>query len=328
MTDFVFSTYMKNNGSYYWLCQKLKDAAHETGHNAVCISDVMNYHGPVLRDFIHIHITSYNAAADFIKSQARRRFGHTYILADSVLISQPLLQIPEWEHKYNVTFIATSIYNYYRYSKFIKIKFMPHVVPEDRFVDFTNRKYWFIVGANEADYDRKGMYLAYWLQEAGFPIKAHCHNLCPPGFAKPNLSNAQMDKLWDDVKWYLAFSHAESPHLPLIESYLHGIPSYYHDATEMHWLGIGVPLKTNRAEIRGHKAVVAWEYDYGDLWNSVAKVYKFDEDKYRALSNDVYKFAKKWFGRDRIKDLEHLDSVEYNPEDIIREVEEIRHVYT
>jgi hypothetical protein len=327
MTDFVFSTYMQGNGSYYWLCQRLKTAMFNAGHNAVCIGDVINYSGPSLKDFVHIHISSYNASYDFLASEARKKFGHTYILADTVLVKSPILQLPEWEKRFDVTFVATSIYNYFKLSRFIKIKFMPHVVPVDSFTPIEPRHMWFIIGANEQGYDRKGMFLAFWLQQAGFPVKAVCHNMCPPGFASPNISNEAMEEKWKNVKWYLAFSHAESPHLPLVESYLHGVPSFYHDATEMQYIGIGVPLPTGYPQIRGQKEILAWEYDYGRLWESVERVWKYPEDLYVELSKAVYKYGKKWFGPDRLKDLANLDMVEYNPGDLIREAGELRNAF-
>ncbi len=302
-------------------------AMFDAGHNAICISDVENYKGPSLKDFIHVHITSFNASHAFLVSKARSKFGHTYILADSVLVSTPVLQLPEWERQYDATYFATSLFNYFKFSRFMKIRFFPHVVPVKDFVPHEKRKTWFIVGANEWNYDRKGMFLGYWLQQGGFPVKAHCHNMCPPGFAQPNLSNEAMEEKWGDVKWYLAFSHAESPHLPLLESYLHGIPAFYHDATEMKYIGIGVPLPTAYPQIRGQKEILAWEYDYDRLWESVEKVWKYPEDRYRDLSHAVFEFGKKWFGSDRLKDFAHLDAVEYNPGDLIREAGELKNAY-
>ncbi len=327
MEFFVFSTYMKGNGSYYWLCKRLADAVSQMGHHAVVVEDVLNYRGsPFPRDAIHVHITSLNAMVDFLKSEARKRFPFTYIIADSVLVKTPILQIPELEKKYNAKVFVPSVYNYLKLSKFIKVGFFPHVVPVEEFIPLEQRKTWFIIGANEPDYDRKGMFLAYWLKEAGFPIKAHCHNLCPPGFARPNVSNEQMDALWKDVKWYLAFSHAESPHLPLLEAYLHGIPAFYHDATDLHYLGVGVPLPTGYPQIRSQREILAWEYDYGKLWDAVATVYKFPEDAYRKLSQAVFDLGRKWFGKPRLKDFLNLDSVDYDPSDLLEDVKRAREV--
>ncbi len=322
----VFSTYMKNSGSYLWLTQKLAKAFKARGVEAYWISDVTNYDGPSHFDAVHIYLTTFNMIPAFIKSRARSKFGHTFIIADTVLPYHPLLQLDEWQEKYDFTLLTPSIYNYLRFSKFTKIKYFPYALPVERFIPYEARKDYFIIGANEMDYDRKGMYLAWWMKEMGFNVKAICHNMCPPGFTKPNLNNEDVEKEWDTVKWYLALSHAESPHLPLLEAYLHGVPVFYHFATEFQYLGIGVELPTGYPQIRANKMMLVWEYDYGKLWDALYRLYTFPEDLYRKLSWTIFEFARKWFGPSRLDDYLRLDKVEYNPTDLIADVERIREV--
>ncbi len=322
----VFSTYMRNSGSYLWLAQRLAKAFATRGVQAYWINDVINYNGPNHLDAIHVYLTTFNMIPAFLQSRARSRFGHTYIVADTVLPYHPLLQLNEWQEKYDFTLLTPSIYNYLRFSKFTKIKYFPYALPIERFIHYESRRDYFVVGANEPDYDRKGMFLASWMREMGFPVKAICHNLCPHGFARPNLSNDDVEKEWDTVRWYLALSHAESPHLPLLESYLHGIPSFYHNATEFQYLGVGVELPTAYPQIRAGKMMLVWEYDYGKMWDALYRLYTFPEDLYRKLSWTVFEFARKWFGPSRLDDYLKLDNVDYSPTDIIHDVERIREV--
>ncbi len=322
----VFSTYMKNSGSYLWLAQKLAKAFRERGVEAIWLNDVINYDGRPYSGYIHVYLTTFNMIEPFLKSRARQKFGHTFIIADTVLPYHPLLQFNEWQEKYDFTLLTPSIYNYLRFSKFVKIKYFPYALPIERFVPFEQRQQYFIIGANEPDYDRKGMFLAYWMKVMGFPIKAICHNMCPPGFARPNLPNEDVEKEWDNVKWYLALSHAETPHLPMLEAYLHGIPAFYHNATEFQYLGLGVPLPTAYPQIRASKMMLVWEYDYGKLWNALYRLYTFPEDLYRKLSWTIFEFARKWFGPSRLDDYLKLNKVEYNPTDVITDVERIREV--
>jgi hypothetical protein len=322
----VFSTYMKNSGSYLWLAQKLAKAFSARGIEAYWINDVINYDGANHYYDVHVYLTTFNMIEPFLKSPARRKFGHTFIIADTVMPYHPLLQLNEWQKQYDFTLLTPSIYNYLRFTKFAKVKYFPYALPVERFIPFEVRKDLFIIGANEPDYDRKGMFLAHWLKQMGFPVKALCHNLCPPGFGKPNLSNEDAEKEWDTVRWYLALSHAESPHLPLLEAYLHGVPSFYHDATEMHYLGLGVELPTGYPQIRANKMMLVWEYDYSRLWDAIYRLYTFPEDLYRKLSWTVFEFGRKWFGPSRLDDYLKLDKVDYTPTDIIHDVEKIREV--
>jgi len=321
-----FSTYMRKSGSYLWLAQKLAKAFRARGFEAYWINDVLNYDGASYLDAIHVYLTTFNMIPPFLHSKARSKFGHTFIIADTVLPYHPLLQFNEWATKYDFTLFTPSIYNYLRFSRFVKIKYFPYALPIERFIPFEARKDLFIIGANEPDYDRKGMFLAWWMKEMGFPVKAFCHNLCPKGFQKPNVSNEEIEKEWDTVRWYLALSHAETPHLPLLEAYLHGIPAFYHNATEFQYLGLGVELPTGYPQIRASKMMLVWEYDYGKLWNSLYRLYTFPEDLYKKLSWTVFEFGRKWFGSSRLDDYLKLDKVDYSPTDVIADVEKIREV--
>lgn len=322
--DLVFSTYMKQSGSYLWLAQRLAEAFKRQGKEATWINDVLHYDGPTYKDAIHVHFTTINMLPAFLNSPARKKFGHTYVVADTILVFHPLLQLNEWQQKFDFTLFTPSIYNYQRLSKFAKVRYFPHVVPVERFIPFEARQTYYVVGANEPDYDRKGMFLAWWMKQMGFNVKMLCHNLCPGGTAKPNLTNEEAEAMWNDVKWYLAISHAESPHLPLLEAYLHGIPSFYHSATEFKYIGIGVRLPTAYPQIRGSKQILAWEYDYDKLWDALHELYTFPEDLYRKLSWSVFELARKWFGPSRLKDFLNMDDVAYNPIDIVADVERIR----
>ncbi len=324
--DIVFSTYMKQSGSYLWLAQRLADAFRKQGKEATVINDVVNYTGRPYKDVIHVHFTTFNMLPSFLNSPARSKFGHTYVIADTILPYHPILQLNEWQKKYDFTLFTPSIYNYLHMHKFVTLRYFPHVVPIERFIPFEARKTMFIIGANEPDYDRKGMFLAWYMKEMGFPVKAVCHNFCPPGFMRPNLPNEEVEAMWNDVKWYLALSHSETPHLPLLEAYLHGVPAFYHDATEFQFIGIGVRLSTAYPQIRAQKMILAWEYDYSKLWDSLYQLYSFPEDLYRKVAWTVFEFGRKWFGPSRLGDFLKLDRVDYDPQQLIDNVAKIRNV--
>lgn len=193
----------------------------------------------------------------------------------------------------------------------IEIPYIAHFVPDPNptgeILSLKDRKHDFLtVGINETDFDRKGHYWAWITQRWGFNTISVCKNLCFGNHVE-DLPDNQLWELMRDTRWYLATSHSETPHLPLIESYAFGTPAVYLSAHEFEYIGVGIPIRPTFHSVKGFKNFYFAEIDSLSFLDAIGEATKIDESTYSSLSQVVReKFEKEFSMNKRLDEFRKL----------------------
>jgi len=306
--DITFLT-TTNNGSYDRLAKRQQKVLNEIGISSEVIPLAHTTKKPILGKKVVVYST-FNLIPILIKTYDLKP-DNTVFLSDSALITIPFLRIGE---------LVKKGYKIYTVSKFVRENFMAfgidlqlvhHFIPDpnpsaqvlrknERDIDFIT------VGINEKDFDRKGHYWN-WLSEIwGFKSVRVCVNLCY-GKSLQNVSDNELYDLYKRSKWYLATSHAETPHLPLLEGYSFGTPAIYVDGHEFYYNGIGIPIMVSNVSIKGIKNFFFFEEHPLDFIDAIGSAYRLDEAKYMEYAMKARQtFEKEYKMENRIREFREL----------------------
>jgi len=212
----------------------------------------------------------------------------TVFMVDSALLTIPYLKVGELLNK-GFRIYTVSQFNVRNFRSLgLSIHYKPHFIPDPNpsgiITPLNQRSNDFItVGINEIDFDRKGHYWNFITETWGFKSVRVCSNYCF-GKSLSNVSDNQLFELYRNTKWYLAVSHSESPHLPLLEAYAFGTPSVYLLDHEFQYIGIGIPFLSSFTSAKGLKNFYFSEIDPTSFIDAVGEAYTITEDKYNAYS--------------------------------------------
>jgi glycosyltransferase involved in cell wall biosynthesis len=215
-------------------------------------------------------------------------------LSDSALVTIPYLKIDELIKK-GYRIYTVSRFNQENFNALgVDIEYVPHFIPDPNpageILPKDKREYDFLtVGINEKDFDRKGHYWNWLTEVWGFKSVRVCMNLCY-GKSLHNISDEELYRLYKTTKWYLATSHAETPHLPLLEAYAFGTPAVYLDSHEFIYIGIGLPIVPSFSSIRGMKNFFFFEEDPLDFIYTIGSAYKMSKDKYMEYAKEARRY--------------------------------------
>jgi len=236
---------------------------------------------------------------------------NSVFLSDSALVTIPYLKIGELMKK-GYRIYTVSRFNRENFLAFgINIPQVNHFIPDPnpsgeilpkdkREIDFIT------VGINERDFDRKGHYWNWLTEVWGFKSVRVCMNLCY-GKSLHNIPDDELYNLYKRSKWYLATSHAETPHLPLLEAYAFGTPAVYLDAHEFSFIGIGISISKSFSTIRGMKNFFFFEEDPLDFVDAIGSAYRMNNQKYMEYAQEARKFFESEYKMEnRIKDFREL----------------------
>jgi len=235
----------------------------------------------------------------------------TVFMSDSTLITIPFLRIRDVLKRgyrvYTVSLFDQSNFQALGINLELKKHFIPDpnpsgetLLPDKRDIDFLT------VGINERDFDRKGHYWNWLTELWGFKSVRVCFNLCY-GKSLSNVSDEQLFSLYKKTKWYLATSHAETPHLPLIESYAFGTPSVYLNGHEFARIGIGIPIKSSFVSVKGLKNFFFFEIDSIGFLESIGKATQISSEEYTKLSKQAREtFEKEYKMENRIQEFKEM----------------------
>jgi len=224
---------------------------------------------------------------------------NTVFLSDSALITIPYLKIGELIKK-GYKIYTVSHFNFINFRAFgIDIKLVNHFIPDPNpsgeVLSKDKREFDFItVGINEKDFDRKGHYWNWLTEVWGFKSVRVCMNLCY-GKSLQNIPDDELYNLYKRTKWYLATSHAETPHLPLLEAYAFGTPAVYLDAHEFSHIGIGIVISVSYKSVKGMKNFYFFEEDPEDFVEAIGSAYRMDNKKYMEYAKTVRDFFERHY---------------------------------
>jgi len=301
-----------NNGSYDRLAVRQQKVLFLHDINAEVITQAHIYKHKPIGDKVVVYST-FNLIPTLIKLYNLKP-DNTVFMSDSALITIPYLRIQELIRKgyriYTVSHFDKNNFN----ALGINIEYKPHFIPDpnpsseilpknERSVDFLT------VGINEKDFDRKGHYWNWITSIWGFKSVSVCANLCY-GNSLSNVSDEELYSLYKKTKWYLATSHAETPHLPLIESYAFGTPSVFINGHEFSFIGIGIPIEVSYVSVKGLKNFFFYELNPDSFHKSIGKANELDEEKYMELAKKAReKFEKEYKMENRIKEFKEMLSL-------------------
>ena len=306
--DITFLT-TTNNGSYDRLAKRQIKVLQKYGISGEVITSAH-----VTRQTINgkrvIVYSTFNVIPQLIQMYGLKS-ENTVFLSDSALVIIPYLRIGELIKK-GYKIYTVSRFNQENFRALgVDIKLVPHFIPDPNpggeILPKAEREYDFItVGINEKDFDRKGHYWNWLTEVWGFKSVRVCMNLCY-GKSLQNIPDEQLYMLYKKTKWYLATSHAETPHLPLIEAYAFGTPAVYLDAHEFLYIGIGLPVITSYASIKGVKNFFFFEEDPLDFIDTIGSAYRIPEDKYIEYAKEAREyFEREYKMENRIKEFRDL----------------------
>ena len=289
--DLTFLT-TTNNGSYDRLAKRQSSVLQKYGITSEVITSAH-----VSKKEIHgkrvIVYSTFNVIPQLIRLYSLKP-ENTVFLSDSALVTIPYLIIGELIKK-GYRIYTVSRFNQENFRAFgIDIEYVPHFIPDPNptgeILPKEKREYDFLtVGINEKDFDRKGHYWNWLTEVWGFKSVRVCMNLCY-GKSLQNIPDEELYRLYKNTKWYLATSHAETPHLPLLEAYAFGTPAVYLDAHEFAYIGIGLPIAVSFRSVKGIKNFFFFEEDPVDFLDSVGSAYRMKEDKYMEYTNEARKY--------------------------------------
>jgi glycosyltransferase involved in cell wall biosynthesis len=306
--DITFLT-TTNNGSYDRLARRQQKVLSQVGISSEVIPSAQTSKKPIRGKSIVVYST-FNMIPVLIRMYDLKP-DKTLFLSDSALITTPYIKIGELMAKgYKIHTVSRFVQD--NFGAFgIDIPYTPHFIPDPnpsaKILPKNEREYDFLtVGINEKDFDRKGHYWNYLTEIWGFKSVRVCMNLCY-GKYLTNVSDEQLYDLYRKSKWYLAMSHAETPHLPLLESYAFGTPAVYLDAHEFYYIGEGLPVMVSFASVKGMKNFFFFEVHPMDFINAVGSAYRMDNDKYMEYANKAREvFEKEYKMENRIREFREL----------------------
>ncbi|ABP73409.1 putative glycosyl transferase [Acidianus bottle-shaped virus] len=193
------------------------------------------------------------------------------------------------------TVYTTSRFNQENFATLgVSIPYIPHFIPdpnpEGKLKSLSERQYDFItVGINEMDFDRKGHFWNFLVQRWGFKAISVCKFYCF-GDHKQDLPDEELWSLYANTKWYLGTSHAETPHLPLLEAYAFGTPAVYISAHEFRYIGFGIPISPAYINVKGTKNFYFAEINTESFIQAVGKAMRMSEGDYNSLSKQARRF--------------------------------------
>jgi len=306
--DLTFLT-TTNNGSYDRLAKRQQKVLQKVGITSEVITSAH-----VVKKDIHgkkvLVYSTFNVIPQLI-SMYHLIPENSVFLTDSALITIPYLKIGELIKK-GYKIYTVSRFNKENFDAFgIKIDQVNHFIPDPNpngeILTKDKREYDFLtVGINEKDFDRKGHYWNWLTEIWGFKSVRVCMNMCY-GKSLQNISDEDLYILYKKTKWYLATSHAETPHLPLLEAYAFGTPAVYLDAHEFVYIGIGLPIKVSFSTVRGIKNFFFFEEDPIDFIDTVGSAYLMDNDKYMEYAQNARRyFENEYKMENRLKEFRDL----------------------
>jgi len=237
----------------------------------------------------------------------------TLFMSDSALYTIPYLKIGELLSK-GYKIYTVSKFNQGNFESFgIQIQYKPHFIPDPNpsgeILKKSERPYDFItVGINETDFDRKGHFWNFLTEVWGFKSIRVCKNYCF-GKSLTDIPDDELYKLYKNTKFYLAMSHAETPHLPLIEAFAFGTPTVYLYAHEFMWLGTGqgLPVDYSYVGIKGVKNFWFYEIDPTYFLDVIGEAYRMLDDEYMTYAQNARNlFVNEFKMENRIKEFKDM----------------------
>ncbi len=306
--DVTFLT-TTNNGSYDRLANRQKKVLSQVGISSEVIPSAQTQKKPIRGKKVVVYST-FNMIPVLIKMYDLKA-DNSVFLSDSALITTPYLRIGELINKgYKIHTVSRFVQENFK-AFGIDIPYTPHFIPDpnpsakilpknERDIDFLT------VGINEKDFDRKGHYWNWITETWGFKSVRVCMNLCY-GKHLTNVSDEELYNLYKRSKWYLATSHAETPHLPLLEAYAFGTSAVYLDAHEFYHVGIGIPIMVSYATVKGMKNFFFFEEHPLDFIDAIGSAYRMPNDKYIEYANKAREvFEKEYKMESRLREFREL----------------------
>jgi len=279
--DLTFLTSTRN-GSYDRLAKRQQKLLQSHGLNSEVIEIAHTEKQKVHGRRILVYCT-FNLVPKLIEMYTLKP-DNTVFMVDSALMTIPYLRIIDLIHK-GYKIYTVSQFNQRNFNAFgVEIPLKPHFIPDPNpsgeILPKSKRENDFVtVGINEIDFDRKGHYWN-WLSETwGFKSIRVCANYCF-GHSLTNVPDDKLFSFYRNTKWYLAVSHSETPHLPLIEAYAFGTPAVYLLDHEFEFIGVGIPFMNSYASVKGMKNFYFSEIDPLAFLDAVALAYTMEDDKY------------------------------------------------
>ncbi len=238
---------------------------------------------------------------------------NTVFMSDSALYTIPYLKIGELLNK-GYKIYTVSKFNQSNFESFgIQIQYKPHYIPDPNpsgeILPKSKRPYDFLtVGINELDFDRKGHFWNRLTEVWGFKSIRVCKNYCF-GKSLTDITDEELYKLYKNTKFYLAMSHAESPHLPLIEAFAFGTPTVYLYAHEFMWIGTGqgLPVDYSYVGVKGLKNFWFYEIDPTQFLDVIGEAYRITEDEYMTYAQNARNFfVSEYKMENRIKEFKDM----------------------
>jgi hypothetical protein len=238
---------------------------------------------------------------------------NTIFMSDSALITIPYLIIGQLLNK-GYKIYTVSRFNQINFESFgINIQYKPHFIPDpnpsNEILKKDERPYDFItVGINEVDFDRKGHFWNWLTEVWGFKSIRVCKNYCF-GKSLTDIPDEELYKLYKNTKWYLAMSHAETPHLPLIEAFAFGTPAIYLYAHEFMFNGVGqgLPISTSFVSVKGLKNFWFYEVDPESFIDVIGEAYRITDEEYMNYAQNARNlFVSEFKMENRIKEFKDM----------------------
>jgi len=306
--DITFLT-TTNNGSYDRLAKRQQKVLSSIGISCEVITSAH-----VQKKAIHskkvVVYSTFNMIPILIQMYGLKP-ENTLFLSDSALITTSYLKISQvMKRGYKIHTVSRFVQENFK-AFGVELPYTPHFVPDPnpsaQILTKDKRDYDFLtVGINEKDFDRKGHYWNWLTEVWGFKSVRVCVNLCY-GKYLTNVTDEQLYDLYRRSKWYLATSHAETPHLPLIEAYAFGTPAVYLDAHEFYYIGIGIPITVSFAGVKGMKNFFFFEVHPLDFIDAVGSAYRLDNDRYTEYAKKAREvFEKEYKMENRIREFREL----------------------
>jgi glycosyltransferase involved in cell wall biosynthesis len=195
----------------------------------------------------------------------------------------------------------------------INIEYKPHFIPDPNpsgeILPKSQRPYDFItVGINEMDFDRKGHWWNFMTEVWGFKSIRVCKNFCFGKYVN-DIPDEELYKFYKNTKYYLAMSHAETPHLPLLEAFAFGTPTVFLYAHEFMFLGVGqgIPVDYTYVNLKGYKNFWFYEVNAESFIDAIGEAYRLPEDEYMNFAKNARNlFEKEFKMENRIKEFKDM----------------------
>jgi len=308
--DVTFLT-TTNNGSYDRLAKRQQKVLEREGITSEVVTMAHLQKQEIHGEKVLVYCT-FNIIPKLIQMYNLRP-ENTVFMSDSALYTIPYLKIGELLQK-GFKIYTVSRFNQINFESFgINIEYKPHFIPDPNptgeILPKNQRAYDFItVGINETDFDRKGHWWNFLTEVWGFKSIRVCKNYCFGKYVS-DISDEELYKLYKNTKWYLAMSHSETPHLPLLEAFAFGTPTVYLNAHEFSFLGLGqgIPVSIAYVNIKGVKNFWFYEVDAETFIDSIGIAYRLNEDEYMGYARNARKlFESEFKMENRIKEFKSM----------------------